>query len=415
MPVRFLSGFFVLLLINFCLAEDNFEISGEGGNLLHLDERNISFWSSKIFYRNNIFENEFNFRKINSDVYWLSTEFLKLSYSAKFDFNIVRPKITGGFLNLSSINFDLTETQTAANEVKFTNGGAKGFYAGSELGFSVQNFEITSSFTFARGKFEDGDFQFFWGKPDIPRFLQWGLSLEYDKRHKLSLSYKNFDLNIINNIDMPLFLSNAQILSADYKYSLFISEKLPEFYAYSGFAFADFSMNGALTPANQRYMLFPYIQYNLSANVNAFAVWAGASTVIQGKHLKHRLKAGFANIFHGDINRNVDYEYKRFFGGEEGNIVEETDLSRTGFGFLLYAPESPRLRIANRVNIYFGMRKVFAMPWGTDKFAAEEEEDGGSGGGGNGGGDDIIEVIDRRNWLKTILLSGLSGSLRITF
>ena len=401
---KFFSGLFVLFAINFCLAEGNyspnFEITGKGGNLLHWEGKNISFWDNKILYRNNVLENEVNFLKIDSDVRWFSTEFYKLSYFAKFDFNVIKPKITAGLLKSQEI-------EILSGNTKITNDGAKGFYVGSDIGFNIQNFEITPSFLFANGKFDRGDFQFFYGKPDIPKFLHFALSIEYEKTHNLTFSYKNFDLNVINNIYMPLFQSDTHIFAGNYKYSLFISEKLREFSAVLGFAYADFSADGALTSANQQYVLFPYTFYNICGNANAFVAWTGASLEIQRKHLKHLLKIGAANTFSGKINADYHYRYKPFYQrrrGYEGaeKSIDEIKLSGTGLGFTSYALESPSLTIKNKVNIYFGTQKIFIAPWGLNKFSADEESN-------------IFENFDRKNLLKTILLSGLSGNLRITF
>jgi hypothetical protein len=372
---NYFSGLFVLITINFCLAE-NFEIKSQGGNLLYLKNKTISFWNNKISYKNNKnFENELNFLEVYSDMKWFSTEFTKYNYSAKFDFNIVKPKITAGMMSFSDI-------QILSGKTKITNDSAFGLYLGSKIGVNIGNFEITPACLFSKGKFGNGDFQFFKGKPDIPKFRFWGLVVEYDKKQKIDFLYGNIDLDVLNNDymiiydnDSTIFQSKSFVFAGNYKFSYSFSQKLPNFHAILGFAYAEISADGSLTPANQQYFLFPYRFYDVYGNANAFAAWTGAMLEIQRKYLNHNFTTGITNIFAGEINADVHYKFKKFFGDTEAkDTIDVINLSGAGALFFSYSLESPSLAIRNKVFINSGMKKILAVPYGTSKFSPKEEK-----------------------------------------
>ncbi|MDR0304538.1 MAG: hypothetical protein LBH98_07210 [Chitinispirillales bacterium] len=382
-----------------CFAQ-NFEIGSNNGLLLYRENEKIFFSNEKINYGNEKnFSSKLNFLKINSDMSWFSTEIIKIDYSAKFDFNIVHPEIITGLLKQSGIEILLDNT---VENKKITNGGAKGFCIGSKLGIDLKNVKITPSVLFARYIFEDGDFNFFYGKPDIPKFLHLNLSAEYEKRHKINFSYENFILNILNNDEMRLFYSDNYVFGAYYKYSFLSSQKLRNFYGFLGINYADFLVNGSLTPANQRYFLFPYSFFNVNGNANIFDIWMAISFNLQQKYLNHQFKIGGFNIFDGEINANIHYKYRKFFGDEEtSKNIETIDLKNAGFLFFLYSFESPDFNIKNKLYIYLELQKIFICPVGISKFFTDDES----------GAYDFYA----KDYVKTILFSGLSGCLRIKF
>jgi hypothetical protein len=103
--------------------------------------------------------------------------------------------------------------------------------------------------------------------------------------------------------------------------------------------YANFSANSSLTLANQQYFLFLYTFFDINGNTNAFAVWTAVSFYIQNKYLRHRFKFGAGNIFSGQIDANIHYKYRKFFGKEEINENINIELKNTGIAFLSYSFE----------------------------------------------------------------------------
>ncbi|MCL2845295.1 MAG: hypothetical protein FWE23_07580 [Chitinivibrionia bacterium] len=398
----FRAWIWVLVLLKPLLAQ-NFELSSESGILLHLQDDRIFFWNADINYDNpKFFRNRLGFLKIGSNMPWFTSEIIRADYSVKFDFNAISPQIFAGFFSQSEIE---TRFRHRGDQIKITNEGAKGFYIGSNVELNIRDFRFTPSFLLGKGKFDDGCFYYFFGKPDIPLFLHFGLSAEHKERHKLNISYQTFDINIVNNAEMPLFNSDNYVLGINYRHLFSKPQKLSNIYGILGLNYASFSADGSINPANQQYFLFPYMFFDIDGEANALALWTALSFELQARRLNHLFMLGAANIIGGEFSADVHYLYKRLFGGREKQREMYLDLKNTGLAFLGYSLESPPLNIKNRAKIHFGMRKIFAAPWGLDKFRANDVEESPI----------INETSNRKNVWKTILLSGLSGYFRVEF
>ena len=393
---------FVVFSANVCFAQ-NIEFGSQSGILLHWEDNRMYFLDGGVKYDNRKnFSNDLNLLKIGSDMPWFSTDIIRVDYSAKFDFGAVSPNIKAAFLKQSQIEILLTDSE---KKRKITNEGAQGFYLGSALGVEIRDIKITPSVLFGKGKFEKGDFNYFYGKPNIPFFWHIGLSAEYEEAHKINFSYQKFGVDILNNKEMPLFYSDIFIFGVNYKYSFLIPQKPHSFYGILGLNYVDFSATGSLNPANQQYFLFPYAFFNIEGSADAFVVWTAFSSEFQRKYLTHSLKIGAGNIFGEEINADIHFKYRKFFGDDETEIDETLNLKNTGLAFFLYSLESPSLKIRNRAGLRLGLQKIFAGPWGLGKFMdyIRIRED-----------TDIYENT-AESLLKTILLSGLSGYLRVEF
>jgi len=396
-------GLFILLTINLSFA-DNIEINGRGGMLLYRDDGQITFWNSGISCKyGSALQKELNFLKVNSGMPWFSTDIFLIDYSAKLDFNAVRPKITAGLISSSDI-------ETISGRAKITNDGANGFYIGSSAGFDIQKFEITPSLFFAKMEFGPGSFYHFYGKPDMPGLMRFGLSAEYDKTHRIGITYDKLDLKILNNSDVPLFKSDNYSAGINYRYSHYTVQNPWKFYVISGFNYADLFVDGALTAANQQYFLFPYAFYNVTGDANAFIGWAMVSLDISGKYLNHAIKAGAGNVFYGELSADAHYRYRpRIFhnnGGREAAEAVKINLAQTGIVFGAYSIESQNQTVKDRIHIYAGLQKILGGYRGMDKFTDVNKEEPKE------------SASKKRDWeslAKTVLLSGLSGNLRITF
>lgn len=396
---KFFWGLFLLSALSLCSAE-NFEIYGRGGILLHRDDGQITLWSGGASYvYGGVFENKSDFAKVSSGMPWLSTEILAIGYSAELKLNTLRPKITAGLVTSSDI-----EILSGGAEIK--NGGMSGFYIGSALSFGVRNVEITPSLLFANIRFGDGDFYRFYGKPNIPAFIHIGLSAEYEKTHKIGFTYDKADIAVLSNKDSLLFRSDNYCIGGNYKYLFTPQQKPWKIYAVSGISYADVFADGALTAANQQYFLFPYLFYNLTGRADAFIGWAMLSADISGKYLSRSVRIGAGNIFGGRLYADAHYQYRKFYGDEEANEnIVKINLAGSGIVFFDCSLKTGGLTISDKVRVYLELRKILGYYWGMDKFA-------------DIGGTDKKTLFDEIDWgslMKTVLLSGLSGELRIVF
>ncbi|MDR0306356.1 MAG: hypothetical protein LBI42_05895 [Chitinispirillales bacterium] len=395
-------GFLILFADSLCSAED-FNISGGSGILLHQDNGQIVFHSGKISYSDSSsqFENTVNFLGIGSDMPWLSTGIFAVGYSRGFDFNLVKPKLTAGLIKSSEIEIHSGQT-------KIKNGGSNGSYINSKLSFDIKEVKITSSLLYAKVNFQDGDFYHFYGKPNLPALMRMGLSAQYKKTHETGFTYDKFDINIFNNSGTLLFESNNYSLGAYYKYS-FDEPQIPwRFHMTSGVNYADIFVNGALTPANQQYFLFPYAFYEVNGKGNAAVGWMTLSFDLQRKLLKHRFDIIAANIFWGKLRADTHYKYRKFYGDDEvDKEVFNIDPAETGAAALIYSLKIRGPAVKNKIQIYAGAQKAFGWYYGMDKFTDKNNK--------NTGKNNTSSNIDYSSLLKTALLSGLAGNIKVTF
>ena len=396
------SGLFFisLILASHSASAQNFEAAGGGGIIFHWESDQIFYWNNEFSYKSRNFENRLDILQINSGMSRLSGEILKIGYSAKFDFKNVHPEFTAGYIKQSEI-----DAMMGTKKLKI--GAAEGFYFGASPGFDIHKFTIKPLVLFAKEKFRDGDFNFFYGKPDVPKFLHMGLSVDYDEKNNVGFSYTDFDLNITNNDDMPLFNSGGRVIGAGYRRSFYDDKKRKKFTGALGAHSVELSMNGSLTPENQRYFLFPFEFFNIDGRLDARIGHAIFDFEFQRNRLTHSLKAGAVNVFGGEINANFNYKYRKFLGTSEKNeSIDTITLKNTGLGILAYSFETPGWAINEKIRIDFGLRKILACPWGIGKLISEISDDAGGG---------IFDKIDVGELIKTILLSGLSGNFKIRF
>jgi len=417
---QILAGLLVLLpLAAHAAFAQEFTFDSGGGILLHWKGEQIAYWDGGFSYKNKNFENGFNFLQIKSDLAKASGEILKFGYSAKYDFAKIHPEFSAGYIELS-------QTDVYAGTKKITSGGGEGFYIGASAGFDVRDFVVTPSVLFAKGKFKDGDFNFFYGKPDIPKILHLGLSGEYDRRHKISFTFTGFELDILGNdsADMgnpSLFDAEGSVFGGGYKYSRYGDEDddeeaarandgtaLPRFSAAAGLHRADLSARGSLTAANQKYFLFPFEFYDIDGREDATIGHAVFDINFKRTRLQQSLKFGAVHVIGGNAVADIHSKRRKFFGKDEDFDTKSMDLQNTGLGFVSYAVEAPRWKITEKIHLDFKVRKTLACPWGIRKFAG-----GKDGEKKKGFFDDIAKT--KTDLVKAVLLSGLTWDIKIGF
>ena len=224
-----------------------------------------------------------------------------------------------------------------------------GEFALFSLGIPFSSFE--ASFLFANGNWQKGDFDYFYGKPDIPRILGVSFSFSHGSNF-LSASYITGNLKILNNSETTeLFNSNFYAYNAFYKFGA--SENI-DFSA--GFAGLNLEASGALTAENQQYFLFPYLFYIADGYMNAKAVYGLANL--------YGIDFGIFYMLAGELKGNMHYKHRKFYGMDEVfDVLDPVKFKGSGIAFCVLNLRTEKIRLGKN-HIQYGISKPLAMPFG---------------------------------------------------
>jgi len=278
------------------------------------------------------------------------------------------------FLFQNSISIDW-------NNTNMVNEGGKIFLLQTEFPVELGSFILTPSFSIGTGEWENGDFQYFYGKPDLPYINGIDISLSYSTKHLLNASYYFGNAKILNKVDnetYELFNSDFYFGNIFYRYACL----------YAGFAVANIKANGSLTAENQRYFLFPYNFYNLTGDLRIRVVYSMVDFRFA--------KLGVAYAIDGEMKGNMHYKYRKFYGTEEFfETLEPVQFKGSGFIFCLLGLETRKMRIGENY-IQYGVFKPLAMPFGNVSPTSEVKP-------------------NRAKLLKDLFLLGLTARVNIFF
>jgi hypothetical protein len=281
------------------------------------------------------------------------------------------------------------------------NDGGRGFFAETEAGLSLGDWNAALSFLYGSGNWDEGSFHWFFGSPRIPALALYGLSLGYRGQHKLTLRYLAVDADIHNNTAERLFDSHLDGAAAYYRFSTNTANSSID--GTLGWLYAAAEAEGALTASNQHYAYFPYNFYALEGS---FAIQAGFGAIGLRQvfsPFQYRLVIGAAHIFQGSGAAAIHYREKTLFGGAEAFDTRPLDTSGTGAAFLLLDAGFPNLRPGGqkKAQLSLGLRKLFAIPWKHDEAGEAPSPE--------------PPAPIRGDILKTALLSGLSFYASLTW
>jgi len=255
--------------------------------------------------------------------------------------------------------------------------------------FSTDLCTLEPSIMFGSGAWKKGDFQYFYGKPDLPAVFGFEMS--------------------INNIDLFYFFGNAKLLNNQENRELFNSD----FYLYNalyqyrinkginlaaGFMGLNVEASGALTAENQGYFLFPYAFYKASGHIDAKTIYALTNLKLESGSAEYGLDFGVLEVLSGKLSGNMDYKYRKFYGTEEHiETLTPVQLKNSGIIFSILSIKTKKIKIGEN-NFQYGVHKPFALPFG----AAFPNSFGNS-------------EASRNISVKDILLFGLTASLNVYF
>jgi hypothetical protein len=277
------------------------------------------------------------------------------------------------------------------------------------LAFHLGELTLRPSFLYGSAQWLDGSFYWFYGKPDLPSLRMYGLDAVYDG-HAFGMKYLSFDLDILNNDDIPLFEGRLNAFFPSYSFSRRYYNMW--FTGTLGWIYAEGEAHGALTAGNQGYWLFPFLFFNVDAAVNAHIPWGMVNVRYEPGFFYCAATVGVLHIMDGEAGVTAYYRQKNLFGGKERReYPAPVNLTNLGLAFLVFdAGIKPGKHVA------LGLEKIFAIPWGYKKIMEENSSEETSASGDIPGGAALSFSSDSQmKWIRTALLSGLSVYVKASF
>lgn len=245
------------------------------------------------------------------------------------------------------------------DSTKIINDGGKIFLLQADFPFDFGPFILTPSFLYGMGKWEKGDFEYFYGKPDLPSISGFEISLSHNSSHLLSAGYYFGNAKLLNNENTELFSSDFYFCDIFYKYA-------PKAYfnLSAGFASANVEMGGALTAQNQSYFLFPYSFYNAAGSLDVKAIYGIADFSFESEFAIYGFKLGSAFAIDGEMNGNMHYKHRKFYGDDEVfDSINTLHFKNNGIVFSVIGINTKKIKLGE-VFLQYGVQKPFIIPFG---------------------------------------------------
>jgi hypothetical protein len=251
--------------------------------------------------------------------------------------------------------------------------------------FSASSFILEPSFLFASGKWQRGDFDYFYGKPDLPSVFGFSMYF-YHHSNVLGANYIFGNAKLLNNAESyELFNSDFYIYNVFYKLGAICA----------GFAGINAKAKGSLTAENQGYFLFPYRFYDASGYMSAKAIYGIANLGFKSSAAEYGMDLGAIAVLRGKIAANMHYKYRKFYGTEEFfEDLNPVQMKNSGIIFSILSIKTKKINIGENY-IQYGIQKPFAIPFGE----LFPKADSGKGG----------------DFLKDVFLWGLTASISVCF
>jgi hypothetical protein len=316
-------------------------------------------------------------------------------------FGIEMPR---GGVNLAFGFFSQPPSNAAMDKIVLSGGAGRGYFFSLETPLRLGRLSIVPSLLYGSAAWEEGDFYWFFGKPDISSLLGYGLdiflagSAGSRRRHGLGFHGVSADMNIVSGEDISLFASQLNAGLLFYQFSL--EGAKTAFSGTAGWLYANASLNGELNSSNQPYFLFPYSYFNVDAHYKAHAGFTMLRFRYSPGIFRYSINLGALHIFYDQGEADTHYKLKKLFNAEESSDKYNPEITGLGAAFLTLEAAVRALPAGSRCRFSLELQKAFALPWGYKKLFP-------SGSAGS------ISGTESSSMLKTVLLSGLSirGSL----
>jgi hypothetical protein len=397
-PVIALGIFLFFAAVLPCGAIDGLSLSGKTGVLWAEQDGTALYWDAGLSYKSgSLFFVEANTGQLVSTLPEANGDIDVVRYRGGIDSKKIGFSVSGGFFHHNFFNADFGNS-------RFYNDGGRGHVINSTLQVHLGPVDISPSFLFGQGGWDQGSFYWFFGKFDIPALYGYGLSATYKNRHFLRAGYYTSNLNILGNNGEELFTAGVDGFMGSY--TLKGEKKDMGFEGTIGWFYTAGSAEGALTMSNQNYALFPFRFFNMTGSMNMHLGY-GLGRFLYARGFFHvDISLGAANIFGGAVDAAAHYQMKQLFGGTESHAeIGPVSLANTGALFLLLgAGLEPSTGKTWGYSLRFDLQKTFILPWGYEKLINPGAGD--SGPSSPAGGPEM--------W-RTILLSGLSCCLKLSW
>jgi hypothetical protein len=296
----------------------------------------------------------------------------------------------------------------------FENKGGEAFSLSLSLPVYFNHNELIFSFTNAAASWQDGSFYWFLGRPRLDNFRLGGLSFVFGERQSIELEGLFLDGGILSPEGVSLFDFSLRGLHASYGFQ-------KDFHPLSfggnfGILYGEARFEGSLTTSNQHYTLFPYLVYETSGQIGAFAGYGMVNLAYRARFFSLAAQIGVLQIFYSNCGANVYYKQKRLFGGKETRYAfTPIDLGRLGCAFIgidaaLLLP-GPKAKPVFTV----GIKKLFFIPWNYQQMLSAPDSPDSPGGSGNESQGTAPAPAISEDLLKSALLSGLSLYLSFSY
>jgi len=298
--------------------------------------------------------------------------------------------------NFSSKNINFNAKALLQNQLVFNwnttsikNDGGEIVLLSFSFPFSTNLCTLEPSIMIGNGAWKKGDFQYFYGKPDLPAVLGFEMSIS-----NIDLFYFFGNAKLLNNQEnRELFNSDFYLYNALYQYRINNGINLA-----AGFMGLNIEASGALTAENQGYFLFPYAFYNASGHLDAKALYALANLTLESSSAEYGLDFGMLEVLSGKLAGNMHYKYRKFYGTEEYiETLTPVQLKNSGIIFSILSIKTKKTKMGENY-IQYGVHKPFALPFG----AAFPNSFGNS-------------EASRDISVKDIILFGLTAGLNVYF
>jgi len=269
-------------------------------------------------------------------------------------------------INLAFGAFNQPLANAAMDEIVLSGGGGNGCFFNIETPLRIGCFNIVPNFFYGKASWNDGDLYWFFGKPDIPLFLGYGLDvfftepMENQYKHGLCFYGLSADLNVISNEDVSLFTSQLNTYFLFYQISM-ESEKTA-FSGTLGWLYAGISLDGELNSSNQPYFLFPYLFLNVDAYYNVHAGFTMLHFRYNSGIFQYNINFGALHFFYDQGEIDAHYKKKNLFGGEESTERINPELRGLGAALLVMEAALRELPAGNRCRFSLGLQKALVLP-----------------------------------------------------
>jgi len=230
--------------------------------------------------------------------------------------------------------------------------------------FGINSYVLEPAVLFGRGVWEEGDFQYFYGKPDLPIVFGFGMSF-YKGSNSLTVNYVYCGGKILNNQgNVELFNSDFYIYNALYKFNANRNLNL-----YAGFAGLNVEAYGALTAENQGYFLFPYLFYEIKERLNIKTIYGDVNLRLEFASAEYGIDLGALVAISEKMAGTLHYKYRKKFASYYGEKEVFRDfypsqIRGNGIIFSILSIQTKKIRLGENY-IQYGVKKPLAIPFGN--------------------------------------------------